>query len=250
MSSDHYLKSILSKYVANTDAARTACEKIYPILKNWGGDFLLSTDYAGSIAKGTSTSKGSDADVFLSLSSSTTETLENIYDTLFQRVLSAGYSPRAQNVSIGVTVNGCSIDLVPARRISQYGNEHSLYRRKTNSWTKTDVVAHVNYVKNSARIEEIKILKIWRSLHDLYFPSFYLEMAMIDALYGKSCNNLAVNTWTALEYLQNNIATQRFVDPANSNNIISDDCTAEEKNKIAIQAYLSRSKTNWNQIVW
>lgn len=250
MSQEQYLETILTKYTANINAAQIACEKIYPTLKSWGGDYLLRANYSGSIAKNTSTSLGSDADIFISLSSNTDETLANIYDTLFSTVQIAGYTPRKQNVSIGVTVNGYSIDLVPGRRISQYGNEHNLYKRKTGTWTKTDVLAHVNYVKNSGRLDEIKILKIWRHLHNLSFPSFYLEMAVIDALHYKSRNNLEGNVITVLEYLSDNITTKRFIDPANNNNVISDDCTALEKSEIAQTAKESRSKPYWSQIIW
>lgn len=250
MSGDQYLETILSKYAANTAAAEAACEQIYPVLKNWGGDRLLRADYSGSYAKGTAISLGSDADIFLSLSSNVPNSLANSYNTLFKAVELAGYKPRKQNVSIGVTVNGCSIDLVPARRLSQHGNEHNLFKSKTNSWTKTNVIGHINYVKNSGRTEEIKILKIWRSLHNLVWPSLYLEMAVIEALYNKNHSNLAQNVLTALEYLRDNIKTKKFVDIANSRNIISLDCNIIEKNNIAKKARESMSQTNWNKVVW
>ncbi len=157
MSADQYLRSILSKYAANTTAVQAACEQIFPILKSWGGDRLLRAKYSGSFAKGTAVSLGSDADIFLSLSSHVPNPLAHSYNTLFRAVELAGYTPRKQNVSIGVKINGCSIDLVPARRISQHGNEHSLFKRKSNSWKKTDVSAHISYVKDSGRIDEIKI---------------------------------------------------------------------------------------------
>ena len=55
-----------------------------------------------------------------------------------------GYSPRRQNVSINIRVNGYSVDLVPAKRQGAYGDDHSLYRRKADTWTKTNVTMHVN----------------------------------------------------------------------------------------------------------
>ena len=250
MTADEYLKIILQKYAVNVTGAEAAGNLVYPTLKKWGGDCLLNVEFSGSLAKGTAISIGTDADIFLSLSSSTSETLANIYDTLYSAVTNAGYIAKKQNVSIGIISIGYSIDLVLGRRQSQYGNEHSLNVRKINSWTKTNVKNHIAYVINSSRTDEIKILKTWRQLNSLEFPSFFLEMAVIDALTYARFGNLATNVLTCLDFIRDNIKTVRYVDPANTNNIISDTCTASEKNIIANQASKSRTQSNWESIVW
>ena len=250
MTADEYLKTILQKYAVNVTGAEAAGNLVYPTLKKWGGDCLLNVEFSGSLAKGTAISIGTDADIFLSLSSSTNETLANIYDKLYDTVTNAGYIAKKQNVSIGIISNGYSIDLVPGRRQSQYGNEHSLYVRKINSWTKTDVKNHISYVQSSGRIDEIKILKIWRQLHGLEFPSFFLEMTTINALAYSRVGNLANNVLTCLDFIRDYIKTIRYVDPANTNNIISDVCTVVEKNIIANQAAKSRAQSRWESIVW
>ena len=250
MTADEYLISILKKYEVNTVEAKAIGNSIYPTIQKWGGTSLLSAEFSGSLAKGTAVSIGSDADIFLSLSSSTTETLANIYDTLYDEVTKAGYIAKKQNVSIGITCNGYSIDLVPGRRISQYGNEHSLYVRKLGNWKKADIKKHIAYVQGSNRINEIKLLKIWRQLHELEFPSFFLEMAVVDALSNARHGNLATNVLACLSFIRDNIKTVRYVDPANTNNIISDTCTVAEKNIITDQASKSRNQSNWANIVW
>lgn len=250
MTGDEYLFGILQKYTVNTTGARTAGQSIYPILENWGNGYLNKAEFSGSLVKGTGISIGTDADIFLSLSSSTPGTLAEMYLTLYNAVISAGYTPRKQNVSIRIKVNGYSVDLVPGRRQSQYGNDHSLYRSKTNTWTQTNVENHIAYVKNSGRIDEIKTLKVWRQLHGLEFPSFFLEMAVIDSLAYARSGNLAANVLTCLVFIRDNIKTIKYIDPANTNNIISDDCTASEKHTIATQAAKSRAQANWGNIVW
>jgi hypothetical protein len=48
--------------------------------------------------------------------------------------------------------------------------------------------------RNSGRVNEIRALKVWRQCHNLDFPSFYLELTLIDALWGKPKGvNLAAN---------------------------------------------------------
>jgi hypothetical protein len=250
MSADEYLTSILQKYAVNAAGAEAAGQSIYPVIEKWAGSSLLNAEFSGSLAKGTAVSIGTDADIFISLSSSTTDTLSHIYSSLYNAVTNAGYTARKQNVSIGLKSNGYSIDLVPGRRQSQYGNEHSLYLNKTNTWTKSDVKSHIAYVKSSGRTDEIKILKIWRQLHGLDFPSFFLEMTAINALAYARVGNLASNVLTCLDFFRDNIKTVRYIDPANTNNIISDVCTIAEKNIIANQAANSRAQQNWESIVW
>ena len=184
------------------------------------------------------------------MSSNTPGTLADLYGTLFNAVTQAGYIARKQNVSIGITVNGYKIDLVPARRQSQYGNDHSLYKSKAGSWTQTNINSHINHVKNSNRIEEIRLSKIWRQLHNLEFPSFYLELAVIDALKYSTAGNLSANFLKVLEFFRDSLPSTRYVDPANTNNIISDDLTAAQKIAISSQARLSRNQQNWRRIVW
>jgi hypothetical protein len=250
MTGDEYLVGILQKYAVNTVGAEAAGQSIYPVLKQWGGVYLSSAEFSGSLAKGTGVSIGTDADIFLSLSSSTPGTLANMYLTLYNAVTTSGYTARKQNVSIGLTVNGYSIDLVPGRRQSQCGNDHSIYLSKTSSWTQTNVGKHIAHVQSSSRIDEIKILKVWRQLHGLEFASFFLEMAVIDALAYARVGNLAANVLTVLDHIRDNIKTVRYVDPANTNNVISDDCTATGKNTIAAQAAKSRAQQTWERIVW
>ena len=50
--------------------------------------------------------------------------------------------------------------------------------------------------------------------------------------------------------VRDNIKTVRYVDPANTNNVVSDDCTKAEKVAIAGKARESLAKKVWNDIVW
>jgi hypothetical protein len=63
-----------------------------------------------------------------------------------------------------------------------FGVPNSLYRSKPNTWTQTNISTYISHVVNSGRTDEIRILKIWRQLHGLTFPSFFLELAVINAL--------------------------------------------------------------------
>ena len=197
--------------------------------------------------KGTGNKSGTDIDLFISLSESTNETLKEIYDKLFAAM--ASYSPTRQNVSINVKVSGYSVDLVPGKRQGFLSNDHSLYRRKADTWTKTNVVTHINRVAGSGRVNETRIVKLWRNQKRLDFPSFYVEMTVIEALSGQIFGTLAENVWKVFQYLRDRFPNARVVDPANTNNIISDDLSAADKAKIKAAAEQALRATDWSQIV-
>ncbi len=247
---DQYLTSMIQKYAVNVAGAEAAGQSIYPVIQCWSGVYLVKAQFSGSLSKGTAISIGTDADIFISLSSTTPGSLANLYETLFNAVTRSGYSARKQNVSIGVNVKGYNVDLVPGRRQNQYSNEHSLYKRKTNTWIKTDVNKHINYVINSNRTAEIKLAKIWRQLHKLEFPSFYLEMAVIDSLKYARVGDTTSNFWKVLHFFRDNLASARYIDPANTNNVISDDLNSSQKRAVANVARASTSKGYWGEIVW
>jgi hypothetical protein len=55
---------------------------------------------------------------------------------------------------------------------------------------------------------------------------------------------------TVLRAIRDNLENWQITDPANTNNIISDQHTADEKKKIVAQAKVSLCKSNWNQVIW
>lgn len=250
MSADAYLRQLLGKYTANAAAAKAAAQTVYPTIEAWANVYLLGAEFSGSIAKGTAVSLGTDADIFVSVSSAAPGTLAHMYQTLHNALINAGYQPTQQNVSLGLHVNGYAIDVVPGRRQAQQGDDHSLYRSKAKAWTQTNVRKHVNFVTQSGRLEEIRVIKIWRQLHGLAFPSFFLELAVIDALKSARQGNLATNVWSALTHVRDCIRVVRYVDPANSNNVVSDDATAVEKSAIAAAARNSLQQSQWKGIIW
>jgi len=251
MTADEYLKSILAREAVDTgpySPVRSVQAQIQPVIKGWAGNFLVCVSPSGSFAKDTANHSGTDIDLFISLSQDTTETLKDIYDKLFKWMTEKGYIPKRQNVSINVKVSGYSVDLVPAKRQDAYSDDHSLYRRKADTWTKTNVTEHIDHVKQGGRISESRIVKLWRSQKGLDFPSFYLELTVINALSGQH-GTLSGNVWKTFQYLRDTFPNARVIDPANTNNIISDDLTAAEKAKVKAAAEQAMQATDWNQIV-
>lgn len=252
MSADDYLQRILARESVDTgpfSSVRSVQSTLQPLLSYWGGSYLVSVNPSGSFAKGTANRSGTDIDLFLSVSAQCTNTLKEIYERLYTQMQNNGYSPRRQNVSIGVRVNGYDVDLVPGKQQNPFSLDHSLWRRKAETWTKTNVAEHIRYVQNGYRINETRILKLWRDQKRLDFPSFYLEMVVIEALSNTLFSTISDNVLKVFIYLRDTFPNARFVDPANTNNIISDDLSSAERAAVKSAAVQALTAKNWEQIV-
>lgn len=251
MAADEYLRNLIGvKKAPRITLNDNRLERIVSILKWWADSQLSSLKQSGSNAKGTAIKGVADIDIFISLKSTTSYSLKEIFDSLDNCVRQNGIVTKRQNVSLGITQADLKIDLVPGKIQSGFQNWHSLYSSKKDSWMQTNVDLHINSVVNSGRQEEIILTKIWRGNHGLDFPSIYLEHIVIEALANKKKGDVANNFWAVLTYLQNSFLNKRVVDLANSNNIISDSLSVSEKQSIVRKAQESLAQTYWKQIVW
>lgn len=236
---DEHLRAVLARHQVDTglySPLRAVQTTINPLLKTWGGRFIVDIKPSGSFAKGTAVHGGTDIDIFVSLTSTLTDSLKDIYDTLFNALSQAGYGPRKQNVSVGITVNGWKVDVTPGRRQDQNGNYHSLWSNKAGSWLQTNINDHIRVVSNSGRIDEIRLIKIWRNRFGLDWPSFYLELFVIDSLRGARVGNVQTNVVTAIRAVADSITLRRLIDPANTNNIVSNSLHVGGKANLALAA--------------
>lgn len=252
--SDQFVMNVFNKYHVKKEldplTNMFVITPLHNVVKEWAGSCLNGVEFSGSRAKGTATTLSSDFDLFISLKHDTDNTLKEIYDSLFNFLVHKGYKARKQNVSIGVHHWNTDVDLVPAKKHAGNTNDHSLFISKQGTWRQTNVSKHINMVKNSGRIVEIVLLKVWRKLHNLDFPSIYLELTVLEALKGRSKSDPANNFLVLLDYLRDEFVDKTIVDPANTNNVISDDLYKYEKDAIRKKAKESRSQQYWKDIIW
>jgi len=255
-----YLNQILQKYSGrDISGYSNELSQLHATLKTWASSCYVNLLYSGSRAKGTAISIASDVDYVVSLTSNCNENsggLKGIYESLFSKLNGTYANVRKQNVSVRINLNGLDVDVTPARKQTGNTNDHWLYVSKSDTRKQTNIQKHITDISQSGRTNEIKILKIWRELHQLDFPSIYLEYLLINNILlnkSKDINSLGDNVWYAFNELaktQGNPLSARVVDPANSANILSDLLTIAEKNKILSQAQTAIRQTNWSQIVW
>lgn len=74
-------------------------------------------------------------------------------------------------------------------------------------------------------------------------------MVVIEALSGSIFGTLTDNVWKIFHYLHDSFPNAHFVDPANTNNIISDDLSAAERATIKAEAVRTLAARDWGQII-
>lgn len=250
---DSYIIDVVSRHTpAISYDAKLIMQELNSHVFPWANGHKYELKLAGSIAKGTCVSGATDIDIFISLdpSVSTCNTLENVYLTLRNRFNGAGYQVREQNVSIGINHSGLKVDLVAGAKHHPLGLDHSIWKRKAQTWTKTNIDNHIKYVIRSGRVFDIKAVKIWREIQKLDFPSFYLELSVIEALKGKSLlGDPSGNFISVMKYLSDEFVDSTILDPSNESNEVSDELTENEK-AIIKNAAAATLLGNWNQALW
>ena len=255
-----YLLQKLEKYKAqDLSPYASSISQLTNDLKTWASSCYINILESGSRAKGTAISIASDVDYLISLTSdcgANNKGLKGVYDSLHAYMLNRYPSTRPQNVSFRINLHGLEVDITPASKYAGHTNYHSLYVSKKNTWKQTNIQKHISDISLSGRTNEIKILKIWRELNGLDFPSIYLEYLLINVILlnkSKDKSSLEVNVWHAFNQLavaQNNPLFTKIVDPANTNNILSDLLNDAEKNQIISRAKTTISKKTWEEIIW
>lgn len=256
MNNREYLESVLTGFNArDLSNYSTDIKKLKRDLKAWAGPCFIAILDSGSRARGTAISIASDVDYLVSLDSSCNENsggLKSIYDNLYCYLTDRYINIRKQNVSFRINLGGLQVDVTPARKYGGNTNDHNLYVSKKDSWIKTNIQKHINDISISGRRREIQMLKIWRELKRFEFPSIYLEyLAVEKLLYRKSKGpeSLEANLISCFKQLSaevNNPLDARLVDPANSNNILSDLLTDNEKKIVKIAAAVAYDAKCWD----
>ena len=250
MGIDEHLRIVLARHAVDTgpySPVRGVQAAIDPILRRWGGSFIVDVRPSGSFAKGTAVRGGTDIDIFVSLTSTLSDPLRTIYDTLFNAFAESGYTARRQNVSVGLSVGGWRVDVTPGRRQDQHGAYHSLWSNRRGGWLQTNVDEHRRHVAGSGRLDEIRLFKIWRNSRGLDWPSFYLELFVIDALRNARVGNLKENVVSVFRAIADTIGSRRLLDPANTNNAVSDTLDAAGRSALS-QAARVALNSPWNVV--
>jgi len=252
VTTEQYAASIVEKYHIEPDAnspSHRAVDEVIPLLKQWGKQYLLGITLSGAYAQNTAITLCSYADVLITLSPIPGMDMKKVFWNLFEFLTDHDLRPRTHNVSIQLQSKGLWVDLIPACR-DKGSSGLALFNKKSGASVHTDLAQHIHLVGNSGRQQEISAVKIWRERCSLDFPSFYLELTVLHALEGERFGQVAENVRKVLRHLSGRFEQMAVHDPANSDNVVSNDLDAAGKQAIAKAARDALYDENWKKILW
>ncbi len=250
---EQYTASIVEKYQVAADGgsgSHRAVDEITPLVKHWGKQYLQGITLSGAYAKNTAITLTSHVDVLITMSPVPDMEMKKFFGNLFEFLtltdLKPQYAQRFDPAADSGTV-GRSDSGVPGSRhlwkraVQQEDGHGCAYGCGASTFT---------WWANSGRQQEICALKIWRERNGLDFPSLYLELTVLRALEGERFGQLADNMLSVFRYLSHRFEQAEFSDPANLQNKVSGDLSAEGRQAIAVAARGALYDENWKKILW
>lgn len=239
------LTKALDNYMDDDTSLQTKAQEIQSIINNEFGTLLSEyPSIGGSIVKDTNiNSSDIDIHVRFNKNSGKIDNMIDILEAFFREKFDDKQlsKVRRQNYSIGLVfnINGEEerIDIVPMREIENGKGDTYIYSTKGNGIRKTNAQIQRETLKFTEKEKRIiKLLKGWKVGNGLRFPSILIEYIVKRAFSEKNApRGIDKTLFFVIEFIANNITSMRVVDPANSNNVISDSLSYDEK--IEIQSF-------------
>lgn len=268
MTPQKYLEQIISQQTLAEDGTEMKAlneekTKVENLIMREFKDSNPTIKIAGSIAKGTAIKDSYDLDVCTYFSYDDTDcgtTLKDIYNNV-KACLEKEYSviPKPVALRLQSKLQGTfgvdyHIDVVPGRFVDESRGDCYLHISSgEKKYFKTNLKVHLNCIRTSELIEQIKLLKLWKTRCGLSIRTFILELLVIKILKNSTATSLEdylVEFWTEVK---DNIFNIAIEDPANPNgNDLSDifDDTIKQQLKDAAERTLELiSRNRWEEVL-
>jgi len=246
-----YLEDVLELHKTHDFQVQKIEAQFKSLLAKWGGPFLHDIVRMGSFSHGTAIHKDSDVDVdyLVSIQNWANKTPKEVFESLVKFLTKEGYKPFIRNISMRIKYKGMNVDFAPGVKHPGNTDFHDVYSSKLDRALPSNPKLHTQIVKSSGRTNEIKLMKIWAQNHSLKLDGLYISLVVVDALQGEPLNELSNNFLKVLRFIESRLLYNKYVDPANHNDTISDNLTEEEKKAIVEQARDSLSKNSLSDII-
>ena len=112
-----------------------------------------------------------------------------------------------------------------------------------------DQPTHIDTVRGSGRVDAIRLMKLWKERREVPFrKSFLLEVMTIEGCKGTRFHDHAGQVMAALGYIRDNIEANLALDPANTNNSLSDDLGVDARKRIKAAAAAAIAARSWGEL--
>src|SRR3989338_659471 len=242
MTSEEFLQELLETQELSAEQENTLQahkKEVTDFLRvEFGSDPKIK--YAGSREKGTMIADQYDLDVVCYFPNTDTRSLKEIREDVSAHlkksyiIQSKASAERITNLRGSTVPNSYHIDVVPGRFIENTDDVflHVAYGDKERM--QTNLKVHINHIVNSGCVSVIRLAKLWAYRNNIVIKTLILELFVVRALTGSRDKlNLMKSFRQVLEALRDEFDTLQLVDPANSNNILSQLVQPSEKIMVA-----------------
>lgn len=251
MSAQQYLQSLLDQQNLSEDeltGLRNLRGEVEAQVRTLEG--VQRVLYGGSYGKDTMIREWYDLDIVVYWANDCGYTLEGIFTAVGDVLRKRWKVVNPKTVAWEMPFEGgFHVDVVPGRALDASFKYANLYRTDTLTSLQTSIRVHIDTVSNSGRRDAIRLMKLWRKRKSVPFKkTLALELATIEGCKGCRTGDMGDQVWSALQYLRDEFPKARIVDPANSNNIISDDIAMTDKQAIQRIAAATLQARTWQEV--
>lgn len=267
MKPNEYLDAILAEQTLDDESEELKVlqaerENVEKVIKDGFPGTKIKIKYGGSKAKGTIIKENYDLDIISYVANGDNgagETLKDIFDNHVKK-LEKQYTIEKKKSAIRLKSKeklDFHIDVVPGRYVDDKEDDTYLHQNGANAEKerlKTNLQTHIDHVKDSGYVDEIRLLKLWNTRIVLNLKTFVLELLAVKVLGdGKAKEGLSDNLKYFWETIRDDAEMIVVEDPANpEGNDLSDifDDKIRKELAIAAKAALKNCTTDddWKKI--
>jgi hypothetical protein len=245
-----YLEEVLEGQCVDgviEEALRARRQTLQEALTGGWGEGAPRFYYGGSFGKKTLIAAHFDLDLVIYFPAGDPKEL---YAAVERRLREANHAPSRHNVALRLAyTKGLHVDVVPGRALDETYYYADLYANDRGTTRRTSLKAHIDLARSGDR-SIIRLLKLWRWRHGVPVGSFVLELAAAHALAGGKGRTLEDKLECVLRFLADSWLDARLVDPANPENVVTDDMREPDKALVMSAAQNAVKAPGWEWVVW
>lgn len=250
MNIEQYLEDLVKKYVkSNRNLNETIIKELKKTILSFENKKIHQIVTFGSSIKGTNIRENPKVKLLISMKEKDKRSTEEITTWFYNDLKTPNNEIVRKGNQLNFNYKGIDFNIFIAKKKDKTYNYHVMQNLNLSKEIVSNFNIHTLNVVESNFQKEIILMKLWREKHNLNFPTMYLELVVIDVLRKCKKTNLFSRIIRILDFLRKDFIQEKFYDPSNTNNVISDYISLEEKMKIQTMAKLSLTEEYITDIV-
>jgi hypothetical protein len=251
MNIEKYLDDLLKKYdKSNRSSKKEVIKELKKLILSFGHKKISKILLFGSSVKLTNTRDFPSVKLLISIKEKDKRSINEINKWLYDFFATLSKEVMHNDHQFEFSFKGVNFVLVIAKKKENTYNYHFMNSLEAPKQIHTNFDIHTDNVVDNQVQKEIVLMKLWRDKHQLNFPTMYLELVVLHVLRKCKKKNLFSRIIRILDYLRKDFVNDKFYDPSNTNNVISQDLSLDEKLKIQSIARLSLSEEYISDIIF